>query len=103
MDEETTILFTALSLGRIDGFQRFSFEALGIQPYVVVEQLLWAAPFALTLFTGWGVLVDYRRARSIAAQQGRTPLVSDRFAWLASLGMAGIIATLGYLCVSAFL
>jgi hypothetical protein len=102
MDKETTILFIGIVGSVYLWFSAVLVWGIWIQRYVVRNGLR-AAPFALTLFTGWGVLVDYRRARSIAAQQGRTPWFLRCFAWLASLGMAGFIATLGYLCVSAFL
>ena len=73
--------------------------AIWIQRYV--ERYGKAAPFALTLLTGWGPIVDYRRARRIAKHQGYTPWFLRCFAWLASLGMVGVISVMAFLCFSS--
>jgi hypothetical protein len=102
MDRESTILFIGILTSVYLWFMAVLVWGIWIQRYVVRSGRK-AAPFALTLFTGWGVLVDYRRARSIAAEQGHTPWFLRCFAWLAGLGMAGLIATMAYLCITSFL
>ncbi len=101
MDNETTILFVALIVSVYLWFMAVLVWGIWIQRYVVRGGLK-AAPFALTLCTGWGVLVDYRRARRIAAQRGHTPWFLRCFAWLAGLGMAGFIGAMAYLCFTSF-
>ncbi len=102
MDKETTICFIGLVASVYLWFSAILVRGIWIQRYVVRNGQR-AAPFALTLFTGWGVLIDYRRARRIAAQQHHTPWFLRCFAWLAGLGMVGFISTMGYVCVTAFL
>jgi len=59
-------------------------------------------PLRLTLFTGGGPVEDYRKARRIARRRRHKPWYLACFAWLACLGMAGIVTVIGYLCVVSF-
>ncbi len=101
MDRESTILLIAVIVSIYLCCMAVLVWGIWIQRYLVRSGRK-AAPFAVTLFTGWGVLVDYRRARRLAAEQGCRPWFLRCFAWLAGLGTAGIIAAVAYLCVTSF-
>jgi hypothetical protein len=100
MDRQATIFFIGLVVSIYLWVSAVLVWGIWIHRYVERNGRR-AAPFWLYLFTGWGVLIDYRRARLIAAERGQTPWFLRCFAWLAGLGMAGIIATIGYLWVTA--
>ena len=102
MDTETTIFLIVLIVSVYLWFSSLLIWGIWIHRYIERNGVR-PASFEITFLIGWGPLLDYRKARSIAAQHGRTPWFLRCFAWLAGLGLAGFIATLGYLCATAFL
>ena len=101
MDRETTLVFIVTVASVYLWFLAVLVWGIWIQRYVERNGRE-TASLSLTWFTGWSVLLDYRTARCIAAEQGCTPWFLRCFAWLAGLGTAGVVTTIMGLCVSAF-
>jgi hypothetical protein len=101
MDSEMLIFFIGLVVSVFSWFAAILVWAIWIQRYVDRNGKQ-SAPVSLTFFGFGGFLLDYRKAREIAAQHGRKPWFLSCFELLAGLGLTGLISIMTYICVSSF-